>query len=266
MDIDAVRDLLRGTARSYMDAEGVYHFARGWYEHTRPWESFRSLPRSAQEADRLLGEGVARNGAPRWCIGRENGSDHKNGHYVMLPQESIDSLRERVERYSEIVRALASYFRLTSRFRFDTFQPILTLLGISRHLEVQNYAIQEVWNRIWCWQGMIRWMLMSTEGDGSLIPISELRLPRDWFDWLRNDHAFELGHIGAVIRWQSEGGPHPVVNWYLQRNVPMDWIWDASTAGFTLLKGLSRPGNGDAVATNKHVQILGLFQLRVITS
>ncbi|EIM87719.1 uncharacterized protein STEHIDRAFT_156665 [Stereum hirsutum FP-91666 SS1] len=156
----------------------------------------------------------------------------------MLSREAMDALQERVERYSRIVRALTSYFRLTARFQFDTVQPLMSLLGVSRPLEVQNYAIQEVWNRIWCWQGMVRWMLMSTEGDGSFIPLSELRLPRDWFVWLRNDHAFEFGHLGAVIRWQPEGGPHPVVNWHLQRNVPMDWIWDESAARLRNVRNL----------------------------
>ncbi|EIM85170.1 uncharacterized protein STEHIDRAFT_158858 [Stereum hirsutum FP-91666 SS1] len=238
LDLEAVRELLRGTPVSYMDGNGVYRFPRSWYDPARPWEAFRAWPRSVQEADRALGEEFARDGAPRWMVSETERSDSDNAPYVFLPPAAIQSLTTRINRYSHIVHALASYFRLTHRFQFDTFTPTLSLIGIPRPLDVQNYAIQEIWRRIWDWQGVIRWMLMSSEGNWSRLPLSELRLPHDWLTWLRNDHVFEAGNLGTVLRFQRDAAT-PSISWHLRRNAPIDWIWNEETRQLSFLRHLS---------------------------
>lgn len=154
MDIDSARILVQGMLVRFMDGNSAYLFSRGSYDPARPSEAFHSLPRSAREADRILGEDIAYEGAAQW-MSTPDLRLYRNEPLEMLAPDVIQSLRIRMEQYTQTVRALASYFRLTAHFQFPTNHPTLTLLSIPQPLYVQEYAVREVWQRIWGWQGMI---------------------------------------------------------------------------------------------------------------
>ncbi|EIM80800.1 uncharacterized protein STEHIDRAFT_162567 [Stereum hirsutum FP-91666 SS1] len=245
--------LIPGREPTYADTEGNFLFPRTWFHHWEPWGAYRPVPTTEGSSERLLGFRVPDDEAA--LIGTMDDSDSDaRVRSIHVNPNAIEELSQRMNYYTFTVRKLVEYFQLKARFRFNTHIPNVNILSFPRPVEHQLRDITEFRRRIWEWQGLIRWILHQAGPNWRDIPPRLLGMRRRWYSYLEREGVLDAPNRGTVIDWTNTGTANfPRIDWYLQRDVPVDWLW---TTRSLLLPGLERLNPAELFVANSSAPVV----------
>lgn len=200
------------------DGSDRFAFRRSWYNPIAVWRAFRPRPLFRRDENAL----TVLQATPSHRVWQEEYMyiDHDRVRRTRALHHEVERVISRMQQYVGIVRALSNYFSSN----VPNMEPISTApLRTWARAEVQESRTLAIQERLWEYQGYIRW-IATLVPDWRSLPLG---LPSSWVSFIESENLLSrsMANIGTVVDFRSGRDDWPNVAWYLAREVTIDWLW-----------------------------------------